>query len=192
MSEFVTVLADPPWSYGDKLRMDPLINRSSEDHYDVMSLDEICDLRHEECIAGFDVADTAFLWLWVTNSFLLDGSGARVARAWGFEPKQLVTWVKTKKDVEDPKDGSDLACGMGRITRGATEHMIVATRGKYSHLVKAKNLRNVIFAPRTRHSEKPEESFQLIEAVTPGPYLELFARRRRNGWVCWGKELSAP
>ena len=125
------VLADPPWSFNDKLRMDPFVDRGSDDNYDTMPVNEICTLSTaDRRIAGFEVDDPAVLFLWITNSFLLDGSGTRVARAWGFEPKQIITWVKTKKSQE-PETVNDLQFGMDRITRGVTEHVIVATRGKY-------------------------------------------------------------
>jgi N6-adenosine-specific RNA methylase IME4 len=82
-----------------------------------------------------------------------------------------------------------LNVGMGRYTRGCTEQLMLATRGRCTPLVKAKNIPNVIVAPRREHSEKPEESYRLIEAVAPGPYLELFARRKRSGWSCHGNEI---
>lgn len=228
MTAYRTILADPPWKYGDKLRQSS-VRRSAEDQYDVMSVDEICTLGDHSVsgksndVAGHAIEDEAFLWLWVTNPFLLDGSGARVCKAWGFEPKQLVTWVKTKEkwvvmsavSVDDeirvnparvdaelnrgeevtPKEfaetltGEALQMGMGRITRGVTEHMIVATRGKYTQHVRAKNRRNVLFSPRTKHSRKPVHQYDLIEAICPGPYLELFAREPRDGWTSWGNEL---
>ena len=219
-----TILADPPWTYADKLRQSETL-RGSGDQYDVMSVEEICSLssiyyspdgsNHDnvdlQLCSKYDIEDEAFLWLWVTNSFLLDGSGVRVARAWGFEPKQIVTWVKTKQThvyaaelateneniradfdesyVEDLQQ-KGLQMGMGRLTRAATEQMIVATRGRYTQHVKAKNRRNVIFAPRGGHSEKPEQQYDLIEAICPGPYLELFARKQRPGWTAWGKDLK--
>lgn len=226
-----TVLADPPWQYDDKLRMSD-VTRGSSDNYSTLTVDEICDFgntgvcRETMDVAGHLLEDEGFLWLWVTNAFLLDGSGVKVCRAWGFTPKQIVTWVKTKKgawsDIADsitegwagevdPEDGEPvsgaieqldrtmvtdeamnehgLQMGMGRITRGATEQMIVATRGQYTQHVKVKNRRNAIFAPRRAHSQKPEEQYELIEAVCPGPYLELFARQRRDGWDAWGKAI---
>ena len=223
MGAYRTILADPPWKYGDKLRQSST-RRSSEDQYDVMTVAEICALgdtgvcRETMDIAGHLLEDEAFLWLWVTNCFLLDGSGAKVCKAWGFEPKQLVTWVKTKKAgwtgvadsitegepwkeiaiaeldramvSDEAMNEQGLQMGMGRITRGVTEHVIVATRGKYSRHVMAKNRRNVIFAPRREHSRKPDEQYELIESICPGQYLELFAREQRDGWASFGNELS--
>jgi N6-adenosine-specific RNA methylase IME4 len=215
-----TILADPPWRYGDKLRQDPLVDRGADDHYETMTVDEICNLKSWDAmnllVAGFEVDDPAFLFLWVTNPFLLSGVGAQVCRAWGFEPKQLITWVKTKTgwqleadsitegeplfNVEllnaDPTEMAQdinargLQMGMGRITRGVTEHIIVATRGAYTDYVLDRSVRNVLFAPRREHSRKPDEQYTLIERVVPGPYLELFATQRRDGWTSWGRALE--
>jgi len=219
--KYRTVLADPPWRYGDALRMDPLVERSSMDHYDTMTIDDICALADANTmpvggnklelrltIAGFEIDHPAFLFLWVTSSFLLSGDGLRVCHEWGFEPKQLITWVKTKKDwtdeierymlsepgsrihaqLRDPNKGLQL--GMGRYTRGVTEHLILATRGKCTALVKSRSVRNVIFAPRREHSRKPDKQYELIEELVPGPYLELFATHQQPGWTAWGKELG--
>ena len=214
MTPFATVLADPPWAYGDRLRMSAT-KRGAAANYSVMSVEQICELGKHRLfagllddppspaerrwsVAGHMVADDAFLWLWVTNPFLLDGSGASVCRAWGFEPKQLVTWVKGRLKI-DMVTGADgglyhdpslvLHIGMGRMTRGATEHMILATRGKPTRLVKDKGVPNVFVAPKGRHSKKPEEGYRTVERMCPGPYLELFARSRRCGWEAWGNEV---
>lgn len=233
MKTYKTILADPPWSYNDK-RKD---HGGADDHYSTMSVEEICNIGTNGGTKGkaflnlehwsAEVDDVAFLWLWVTNSFLIDGSATRVAEAWGFKPKQLLTWVKTRREwtqiteiaTEDsiavsparvtvapggesvrgeevtPEEFADainedgLQSGMGWITRGITEHILICTRGKYRELVKAKNRKNTIFAPRSRHSVKPDHQYDIIESICPGPYLELFARKRRDGWDAWGNEI---
>lgn len=224
MQPFVTVLADPPWAYDQALKMSDGVRRSSASQYATMSVDAIGDLYKSSQVlhlergrrgayeqrpgelAGFPIADVAFLWLWVTNPFLLDGSGVRVCRAWGFEPKQIVPWVKGRLTLEVNRDTPQypfeypklvLNTGMGHITRGVTEHLIVATRGKYSSLVKVRNEHGLILAPeescilapRSAHSKKPPAQYAMIERVCPGPYLELFARERRAGWTSFGNEL---
>jgi N6-adenosine-specific RNA methylase IME4 len=201
---FTTILADPPWRYADALRMSAT-KRSSQDQYRTMTVDEICALytpsrlEHQSAIVPerrtavvvpgrlcdrFDIADDAFLWLWTTNAMLLDGSAAAVCNAWGFTPKQVVTWVKMNKEFV-------VQLGMGRYTRGATEHLLLATRGKAASKVVSHSETNVIFAPRLAHSAKPDVVYRLVEAVSPGPYLELFARTRREGWTQHGDELAA-
>lgn len=183
---FRTFAADAPWSYADGLSMSA-VKRSAGAHYSTMSVDAICQLGGFGTVAGFRAYPDAFLWLWITNPFLLDGTGARVCKAWGFEPRQLVTWVKGRI----AKDALVAQIGMGHFTRGATEHMILATRGKAKDLLLSKSVPNVFIAPRGRHSAKPDEAYSLIERVSPGPYVELFARRPREGWKVWGNEVAA-
>ncbi len=204
MSNFKVVLADPPWSYNDKLRMSD-VARSSDDHYKTMGDVEIARLSTRldvtnhagtgkevaHHIAGHRIEDNAVLFMWTTNSFLLDGTSAGLCRVWGFKPKQIITWIKTKLGREDnPMSGEDLQFGMGHYTRGVTEHIILATKGKCTAMVKRKNIRNVLFAARRAHSQKPNEQYNLIEGLFDGPYLELFAREKRPGWEAWGLELS--
>jgi N6-adenosine-specific RNA methylase IME4 len=202
--KYRTIIADPPWPYGDKISMTQT-PRGAEANYDTMSVQDICQLGDPKSgtLAGFAIDDPAFLFLWTTNGFLVDGYSLDVARAWGFKPKQLITWVKGKLTIERmDQDGTmepmlKTRMGMGRITRGVTEQLLVCTKGKYTSLVQAHNVKNfivwpeegeVLVAPAGDHSVKPEASYQLVERLAPGPYLELFARQRRLGWYGWGKE----
>lgn len=198
MEPFTTILADPGWRYDDALRQSD-VRRSSQDQYTTQSVEAICDLYVPSTVrthgrsepgrlCGHPVGDHAFLWLWTTSSFLLDGSAARVCNAWGFIPKQIITWVKAR---ETGDAGYILHIGMGHYTRNCTEHLILATRGKVKSLIQTKSEPNVIFAPRTKHSEKPEVVYDLVERLCPGPYLELFARGRpRPGWTAWGNQVE--
>jgi N6-adenosine-specific RNA methylase IME4 len=283
--------------------------RSAQSQYQTMTVEDICALGSHGTVAGFETAGDSVLFLWCTNPILIDGTAAKVARAWGFKPAQLITWVKVTADrgaemwrqhptfteyevsthgrvkrsgrivkwrewgpypqvrlyrdgVETdvrvhvlvaetflgprpegyeidhldsdkrnaslanleyvtlkenrrratelgvvggpPKPESELSMtpkavqtrvyrsklqiGLGHITRSVTEHMMVCTRGKTKKLLFNKSTPNVIFAPRRRHSEKPQAAYDLIEQLTPGPYLDLFARKRREGWQGWGLE----
>lgn len=166
-----TIVADPPWPYDD-----PGIRGGVGHHYQTMSVDEIAAMRVREL-----AWDNAHLWLWITNSHLHEGVGAQVARAWGFEPKTILTWDK----------GS---IGTGHYLRNQTEHAILAVRGTAP--LKRDNVPTILRAKRSRqHSEKPPEFYYLVEDCCDGRYLELFARRQRDGglrWDCWGDELAAP
>lgn len=215
MTTYRTILADPPWRYNDKLRQDLMIDRSSDDKYDTLTVEEICDFGNTNAygetmdVAAHLIEDVAFLFLWTTNPFLLDGAPQRVARSWGFEPKQLVPWVKGRLVIDHEYNVDNgagvnvprlvLHTGMGHITRGVTEHLLIATRGKYSTFVKSPRNVNglivaeensVLLAGRRKHSRKPDEQYAMIERVAPGPYLELFATQRREGWTSWGNEIS--
>ena len=104
-----------------------------------------------------------------------------VIRAWGFEYKTCAfVWVKTTKDE------SRFATGMGYWTRANAEICLLATRGSPKRI--NADVHQVISSPRTEHSRKPEEVATRIERLVPGPYLELFARRPREGWSLWGNE----
>ena len=98
-----------------------------------------------------------------------------VARAWGFRPTTIVTWCKKQP-------------GIGYYLRNNTEHCIFATRGK-PMVPDTKLLSSWFEWPRLRHSEKPPQFFEAVETVSPGPYLEMFARHARLGWATWGNEV---
>ena len=172
---FRCVVADPPWSFDDKgSRIAP--EQAPGGAYRTMT---------PGAIAALDVrsvaARDAILLLWTTSAHLVDGTAARVADAWGFTPKTTMAWVKRGPTGK-------LQIGMGHYTRAAHELVVLAARG--SPLILARNVPSVFEAPRTRHSAKPEGLQDLAERLTAGPFLELFARRGRPGWTCWGDQLE--
>lgn len=194
------LVADPPWKFGDKL---PGKGRGAEKYYPCLSLDEI------KCFPLPPLADDAVLFLWRVSS--MQQEAIDVARAWGFKPHSELTWVKTLPckrcdamgymllvddgDIaawcrECQGRGYKIAFGMGRIVRGAHEACLIATRGKATQRVLAKNIRSVLHAPVGRHSEKPKEFFDIVQGLFDGPYIELFARRERMGWTTYGNELA--
>lgn len=163
---FKTVLADPPWDIEQKG------TRGAGAHYDLMTLERIKNMP----VANL-VDDDAHLWLWVTNATLRDGYD--VAEAWGFKVRSPLTWVKFR-------------LGLGNYLRNSTEHVLFATRGKAPVMFRSQP--TWINAPVTDHSHKPEEQYALIERISPGPYLELFARRRplsTSDWSVWGNQIDS-
>ena len=120
----------------------------------------------------------AHLYLWVTNNFLLDGLA--VLKAWGFEYKTMVTWAKDR-------------IGLGQYFRGQTEHCLFGVRGNIPYQLNEDKTRSqgmtLITAPRKEHSAKPDEMRRMIELVSPGPRIELFARAEYVGWDAWGNEV---
>lgn len=165
-ARFRTILADPPWD------IQQMGSRGASQHYRLMSLDRIKALP-----VGELATDSAHLWLWVTNATLR--MGYDVAEAWGFEVRAPLTWIKLK-------------LGLGMYLRNATEHILFATRGKAP--VKFRSQPTWINAPVQDHSHKPEEQFAIIERLSDGPYLELFARRRPPStadWSVWGNEIAS-
>ncbi|MDQ3405950.1 MAG: MT-A70 family methyltransferase [Actinomycetota bacterium] len=165
-TRFQTILADPPWNVHQSG------NKGANQHYPLMSLRRIMDMP----VADLALPD-AHLWLWVTNSTLRDGYD--VAEAWGFTVRSPLTWIKFR-------------LGLGPYLRNSTEHLLFATRGKAQ--VRFRSQPTWINAPVQEHSHKPEEQFALIERISSGPYLELFARRRpasRADWSVWGNEVDS-
>jgi N6-adenosine-specific RNA methylase IME4 len=121
--------------------------------------------------------ENAHVWLWVTNATV--EIGYNIVRGWSFEPRSLLTWAKPR-------------IGLGVYLRNATEHLIFATRGKAP--VQFKGQPTWAFMPLQKHSHKPEEAFAIIERVSPGPYLEIFARRRPpsdKDWSVWGNVIES-
>ncbi|CAM3722531.1 MT-A70 family methyltransferase [Nocardiopsis rhodophaea] len=165
-NRYVTILADPPWEIHQQGA------RGAHRHYRLMTLDRI------KAMPVVDLAeDDAHLWLWSTNAALKDAYD--VAEAWGFTVRSPLTWIKFR-------------LGMGHYLRNATEHLLFATRGKAP--VQFRSQPTWINAPVQEHSVKPAEQYAVIERVSPGPYLELFARRRPPSsapWFVWGNEVDA-
>ena len=178
-----TVVADPPWAYrsagptraGVRLDGAPLKGVSSAERYGSMRLDELARLRPP-------AADDAHLYLWATNAFLEAAHG--IARAWGFDPKTILTWVKVHQD-----DPGRVSMKTGHYFRGATEHVVFAVRGSLPLQVD-EGLPTAYLWPRPEggHSVKPDAFLDLVERASPGPYLEMFARRQRFGWDTWGAQ----
>jgi N6-adenosine-specific RNA methylase IME4 len=123
----------------------------------------------------------AHLYLWTTNAFFSEAH--ELAETWGFEPKTVLTWGKVKPD------GSP-SMKMGHYYRGATEHAIFCVRGRLK-LIGEATRPTLYLSPRLGHSVKPDWFYQLVEEKSPGPRLEMFARRSRVGWDAWGNEAPS-
>lgn len=144
--------------------------------YPLLSIERLCAAKVVD-----HVEKNAHLYLWTTNSFMCEAH--QVARAWGFEPKTILTWVKMKAN-----NSRSPSMRAGFHYRSATEHILFCVRGRLKLLGPARPTAYMI--PRIlKHSEKPDFFYDLIEEQSPGPYLELFARRPRKGWTQTGKDL---
>lgn len=172
--KYRTIVADPPWPMpkgGGQSRKSAFMPRETTLGalpYSAMELDEIAALPVSEL-----AATGAHLYIWTVNTHL--EFTYELARTWGFSPRCLLTWAKTPRGI-----------GLGGAFTQTTEHVLFARRGK----CKAKQRVDSTWWnwPRRRHSEKPEAFVDLVETVSPGPYVELFARRARFGWDYWGDE----
>lgn len=163
-----TIVADPPWHYpkGHPAR------QHLKDPYATMTLGELCELPVT------DWADqSAHLYLWTTNEHLRYAFS--VVGAWGFTFKTVLVWCKPN-------------IGMGGLFRASHELVLVGERGKGDLKRRDVGTWHVWpqpYGPRGKtNSAKPDAFFDLVESVSHGPYLELFARSARMGWDQWGDE----
>lgn len=173
---FGFVMADPPWAfrtYSAKGKE----QKSAENHYATMTLDEIKDLD-VQAICEKD----ALLWLWATRPMFMEA--LEVVTAWGFTYATHGHWVKTTKDRKG------LAFGTGYLLRDCGEPYIIAKRGKPK--VHSRSVRSAILAPRREHSRKPDEAYRDAELLAGPdvPKADLFSREKRDGWTNWGFEAE--
>lgn len=175
--KFKTVLADPPWQFQNRTgKMAPEHKRLNR--YATMTLDDILALPVKETLE-----DTAHLYLWVPNALLPEG--LRVLEAWGFQYKSNIIWHKVRKD------GGPDGRGVGFYFRNTTEIILFGTKGtKARTLAPGRSQVNIIRSQKREHSRKPDELYDIIEACSPGPYLEMFARGSRPNWTTWGNQAD--
>jgi N6-adenosine-specific RNA methylase IME4 len=174
---FRTVLADPPWQFTNKTgKVAPEHRRLAR--YGTLKLEEIAALPVSDLCE-----QTAHLYLWCPNAMLPEG--LTVMKAWGFAYKSNIVWHKVRKD-----GGSD-GRGVGFYFRNVTELILFGVRGKKARtLAPGRRQVNLVATRKREHSRKPDEQYSIIEACSPGPYVELFARGTRDGWVSWGNQAD--
>lgn len=174
---FACLLADPPWQFINRTgKVAPEHRRLSR--YGTMNVDAISALPIADICAP-----TAHLYLWVPNALLPDG--LRVMAQWGFQYKSNIVWRKIRKD-----GGSD-GRGVGFYFRNVTEVILFGVRGKNARTLQPGRTQvNYLETRKREHSRKPDEIYPIIEACSPGPRLELFARGTRPGWTVWGNEAE--
>ena len=175
--QFGTILADPPWRFQNSTgKVAPEHKRLAR--YETMSLQEICELPVQNISAP-----TAHLYLWCPNALLLEG--LTVMKEWGFTYKTNIVWHKIRKD------GGPDGRGVGFYFRNVTELLLFGVRGKNARtLAPGRRQVNYLATRKREHSRKPDEQYGLIEACSPGPYCELFARGKREGWTSWGTQAT--
>ena len=169
--QYRTIVADPPWMYLKRSEDETHRGRTP---YPTMPRHEIADMYDQWKPPLKDVfSDDAALWLWTTNAHVEEA--VFVLKHWGFTYKTMLTWVKDKM-------------GVGDCLRGKTEHCLLGVRGKPAWTLT--NQTTVLHASRQEHSRKPDEFYDLAESLSPGPYVDLFARTTHTGWEPWGNEVG--
>ena len=171
-----TILADPPWRFQNRTgRIAPEYRQrhryQSLAFADILAL-PVKDLSQEQ----------SHLYLWVPNALIQEG--LEVMKQWGFEYKTNIVWHKVRKD------GGPDGRGVGFYFRNVTELVLFGVRGSKRTFQPGRRQVNIIRTRRREHSRKPDELYDIIEQCSPGPYLELFARHRRGGWVQWGNGIN--
>jgi N6-adenosine-specific RNA methylase IME4 len=175
--EYACVVADPPWKFGDAL---PGKSRGAANNYACLSVDELLRFPFRGSEEFPIIADNAWLFLWRVAAMVEEAY--KVVRAWGFTPKSEIVWRKMTSTGKEH-------FGMGRYVRASHEICIVATRGTPEVL--SHSVRSIFEAATGEHSQKPDAFFQIVESLAPGPYVEMFARRRRPRWDALGNEVPA-
>jgi N6-adenosine-specific RNA methylase IME4 len=172
LGRFGTILADPPWRFHNRR------GKVAPEHwrlhrYETMSFEEI-----EELPVAQLAQPQSHLYLWIPNALIVQG--LEVMRRWGFTYKTNIVWYKTRKD------GGPDRRGVGFYFRNVTEMVLFGVRGRLRTLDLGRRQPNIMISQKRGHSRKPDELYDIIEGCSPGPYLEMFARKRREGWVSWG------
>ena len=162
--KFGTIYADPPWQYGNQAT-----RAATSNHYETMNVDALCEMPVADL-----AADDAHLHLWTTNAFLPDSF--RVLEAWGFEYRSVFVWVKPQM-------------GIGNYWRVSHEFLLLGIRGDAKRFNQRNRMSWGQFS-RGQHSAKPDEIRDLIQQVSPGPFLELFGRKPANGWTVFGNQVE--
>jgi N6-adenosine-specific RNA methylase IME4 len=167
-AKFSTICVDPPWDWGDEGDNDQLGRGRTT--YGEMSYEELLDLPIAD-----KADDDCHIYLWITNRSL--PKGFALLESWGFRYVTCITWVKP-------------SFGMGNYFRGQTEQVLFGVRGSLA--LKRRDCGTVLNAPRGPggHSSKPDEFYDLVESCSPAPYLDVFSRRERADWCCWGGQLT--
>ena len=173
-----TIVVDPPWQfdqawatngnpflfYGTRGRK----ARGAIANYADATIDEIAAMP----IGEYAEPENAHMYIWTTNSFVLEAH--QLMKAWGFTYKTMLTWIKPR-------------LGMGTYYRNCSEHVLFGVRPRSPIL--RRDLRTTFHGEQGRHSEKPQAFYDMVETASPGPYLDVFARKQRMGWDVAGNEV---
>ena len=175
--KFSTILADPPWQFTNRTgKMAPEHKRLQR--YPTMTLEEIKGLPVNSITKS-----VAHLYLWVPNALIAEG--LQVMASWGFTYKTNLIWYKVRKD------GGPDRRGVGFYFRNVTEIILFGVKGKNARTLQpGRSQENIISSCKREHSRKPDEQYALIESCSHGPFLEMFARGPRKGWVVWGNQSA--
>ena len=169
-----TAIIDPPWPYDRASRHKGMRGHSSR-KYRAMSIADLERLPIGQL--------TSYVFLWTTPPFL--ETAYRVLRHWGFEPVTCLAWVKTDSVTPGRVPKFKPSYGVGYWFRGGFEPVILAKR-KGVPSIRTQWIG--LLSPNAEHSRKPDTLYDLIEGAFPGPYFDVFGRRKRKDWIVIGRE----
>ena len=173
---FGAILLDPPWRFANRTgKVAPEHRRLAR--YETMAMDEL-----ERLPVGDLARPASHIYLWCPNALLAEG--LHLLKAWGFTYKTNLVWYKVRKD------GGPDGRGVGFYFRNVTEMVLFGVKGKLRTLAPGRRQTNVMVHRKREHSKKPPTLHPIVEACSPGPFIELFARERRPGWSHWGDEVD--
>jgi len=177
-TRFRTIYADPPWRFMNRTgKMAPEHKRLTR--YGTMTMEEIYELP-----VATIAAEQSHLYLWCPNALLAEG--LETMRRWGYTYKSNLVWFKIRKD------GGPDGRGVGFYFRNVTELVLFGIRGKNNRTLRPGRTQvNLVGTRKRRHSQKPDEMWDIVERCSPGPRLEMFARHYRHGWYQWGDQVEA-
>jgi len=174
---FSTILIDPPWRFQNRTgKMAPEHRRLNR--YETMQLDDI-----KRMPVAAHAKKPCHLYMWCPNALLPEG--LEVMKSWGFKYKTNLIWYKVRKD------GGPDGRGVGFYFRNVTEMILFGVRGSMRTLAPGRRQVNLLSTRKREHSRKPQETYELIQSCSPGPYLEIFAREVVEGWTSWGNEVES-
>jgi N6-adenosine-specific RNA methylase IME4 len=188
LAHFPVIVADVPWSFA--VRSAKGTGRSASQHYETMTLDDIAALP-----VGRHAMPDSRLMFWVTGPFLATGAHVPIMRAWGFEPKAIwAVWVKPVPSYYQNEYGVTLddhvfEMMLGFTSRQNAEYVVEGRRGNPPERL-SKRVRQIIVEPAREHSRKPSKFYENVEKYCAGPFLELFGRQRRKGWIVRGDQAG--
>ncbi|MBN8221463.1 MAG: S-adenosylmethionine-binding protein [Spirochaetes bacterium] len=174
--KYKTILADPPWRFQNRTgKMAPEHKRLNR--YDTLDVSDIAEMP-----VALVAEEQSHLYLWVPNALLPEGLA--LMKAWGFQYKTNIVWHKIRKD------GGPDGRGVGFYFRNTTEIILFGTKGSMRTLKPGRRQVNIVKTQKREHSRKPDEVYDIIEACSPGPFLEIFARGKRQGWSVFGNQAQ--
>ena len=174
--QYGAILIDPPWRFVNRTgKVAPEHKRLKR--YRTMTFAEIAALS-----VGQLALTRSHLYLWTPNALIAEA--LEIMQTWGFTYKTNIVWYKIRKD------GGPDGRGVGFYFRNVTELLLFGVRGHLRTLKPGRTQVNILMARKQEHSRKPDEQYRLIQECSPGPYLELFARKKMVGWTSWGDQAE--